>query len=141
MDWRIYFVYALFDKSGVCQYVGQTLNPTRRKWMHLRKRFAGLTFKVLRETNQRNINRLENQIGSAYQRHGEASQSKVFNTDKIRKIRVLPDHVEDRKLWDWILGDRELAKIHGISRQTVNKDRRRFRIPSAWDRQNLARSA
>jgi hypothetical protein len=132
MDLEIYFVYGLFDKSGMCQYVGQTKNPSKRKWAHLSKRFVGLEFRVLRETNQRNINRLESQIGTAYQRRGEAEQSKMFNGDKIRKIHKLPDYVNDRRAWDWTLGDRELARIHSISRQTVNKDRRQFGIPSVW---------
>ena len=83
-------IYGLFDLRGKCMYVGQTLNAESREHQHLYERaskFYGkhLVFRIIRETNCRNANRLECQIGRAYKRRGQASKSKSFRGAATQK--------------------------------------------------------
>lgn len=84
------FIYGLFDLSGWCHYVGQTVNPYARSRRHLdcdtaRFKDSGYSFKIIRSVECCNANRVERQIGLAYQRRGQAELSKTFIKSAIRE--------------------------------------------------------
>lgn len=128
---KVFFVYGIFHKSGVCVYVGQTMKPSKRAFAHLykRKHRADYSFRILRETDAANVNRLERQIGTAYWRRGQAKESKAFNYPGPRKMPEISLLNWSRALWDWTKSDRELAKIHGVSHTAANNSRRALGKP------------
>jgi predicted GIY-YIG superfamily endonuclease len=130
MNRRECFIYGLFNSKGVCVYIGQTVNPAKRERYHLRNRKGKfyrrkLKFRIIRETIGEHIHRLENQIGNAYKRQGQATESRWFGgapCDSINDGYL----IESFKL-DWTKTDREIAAIRGSSRAAANNLRNRLK--------------
>lgn len=94
MKYRTAYVYGIFD-GRLCLYVGQTVCPELRKFQHCCARLgkfshSPVSFRILRSTNLKHVNRIEAQIMRAYWRRGEAKFSKVHNRDKVKKTKTPP---------------------------------------------------
>ena len=77
------FIYGIFSLDGICQYIGQTCNPSHRERQHLYASGSkfdnlGFTFRIIRACHAKDVNRLEKQIGKAFKRKGSAYHSKTF---------------------------------------------------------------
>jgi hypothetical protein len=87
---EIVFIYGLYDRFLRCRYVGQTTDTESRRVGHLhatRAKFRGTGWKlkIIRITTLENANRIERQIGIAYQKTGQAERSVRFHKRAIRK--------------------------------------------------------
>jgi hypothetical protein len=84
------FIYGIFNECGSCVYVGRSCSPMKRFNLHqcVNGKFHGrkVTMKVFRATLPQHANRIENQIGVAYRKRGQAIYSKTWtNSPKIPK--------------------------------------------------------
>lgn len=63
-------IYGLYDRNGICFYIGQTSNPMKRARQH-RCKWPNLSFRILRECRPESALRIERQVTLAYQRRNQ----------------------------------------------------------------------
>ncbi len=114
-EWTI--IYGLFDESGACLYVGQSLDLWQRKRDHKRKK-PSHEARVIQRTRLKNASKVELGIIKKYKRLGQCQLNKAtWEISSDRKANgykfYLPKHDTAFRSWN------QMARFLGVSVVTV----------------------
>lgn len=73
-------IYGIFDRAGVCLYVGQSVKPRRRFADHISLRFQKeeCELRVLRKCQPDKADRVEVEVMTAFRKKGQALMNRVL---------------------------------------------------------------